>query len=105
MAVTAADALAFIGGAASDETEVGRCLGVATAAVTKYVGTRTVPAGVLDQVTLEVTASVFRRSSQPGQAGNPYATEMEGAVTVREPKDPLMVAAGLLDRWLPRGLA
>lgn len=107
MTVTASDALAFIGGSSSDTAEVTRCLAVAVDLVSTYVGTRTadVPAEVVDQATLEVVAAVYRRAAQPGQAGSPYATALEGTVVVREPRDPMTVAVGILDRYLRRGLA
>lgn len=104
MAVTASDILTYVGADDTQTSEATRCLSVASAVITQVVGDRTVPAAVLDEVTLEVSASVFRRRDNPASGSAGSYVRLEGATPVREPSDPMRVAYGLLGHYLTRGI-
>lgn len=99
--VTAEDLRAFVG-ASPTNAFVLSAYDVAVELVSQAVGTASVPAAILDEVTLEVGASVFRRRAEPSQAGAVSLTP-DGAVPVRQPKDPMSVARALLTSWVPGG--
>lgn len=97
MSVTDADLAAFVG--ASEVSDVVRAFAVATALVNDLVGDATIDEDVLDQVTLEVGHSVYRRNAEPSQAGA-VSLMPDGPVPVRQPRDPREVAISLLRPFL-----
>lgn len=102
MTTTPAD-LADFTNTATTSVAVYRAHAIAVAHVAELKFHTTPPDDAIDEAVLEVGASILRRRAEPSQAGAVGFTQ-EGSVPVRQPRDPMAVARGVLARWLEAGI-
>lgn len=94
---------AYVGAPSSDDTFVTACWDEATALVTKFVGTKTVPATVLLRAKIECGSELFHRRSAPNGIAQ-FAT-LDGGSAVRVARDPMIAAYPLLVPYVGQGIA
>jgi len=98
--MTAEALRAYVGASDSDAPYVGTCWDEAEALVTRFVGSATVPASIIERTTLEVGSELFHRRQAPN--GIAQFASFDGAA-VRVARDPMVGAYPLLARFM--GLA
>ncbi|MCD5345054.1 hypothetical protein [Agromyces sp. S2-1-8] len=100
--MTEADLKAFVGASDTDDDFVSQCWDAASALVTQYVGTNTVPADIVDRATLEVGSELFHRRQAPNGLAQFAAPD---GTPVRRPRDPMVAGRPILAPYLPLGFA
>lgn len=96
--------IAYVGGrTTTDDTFAGEKYDEAERLVARYIGDYRphVPDAVYDQAVLEVGAKLWARKSAP----NGSYQYIEDGVAISVPKDPMVTAGPILDRFLPGGFA
>lgn len=101
--MTVAQLKAYVGAPTSDDTFVTACWDEATALVTKFVGTSTVPATVLLRAIIECGSELYHRRSAPNGIAQ-FAT-LDGGSAVRVARDPMIAAYPLLTPYVGLGIA
>lgn len=100
--VTAADLRRYVNASAADDDFLSDLVDAATALVDTYTGETTIPAAVVQQAYLETGAKLYQRRNAPmgdyGEAGG-YGGQMRLA-----PKDPMITAYPLLNRYMVKGI-
>ena len=91
MAVTLEQFQAYVG--TDESTFPQECLTSGLALVTRYIGTKTVPAAIKDQATLIASSELFHRRSAPN--GVAQFASFDGS-PIRVAKDPLNAVYPLL---------
>lgn len=99
--VTATQLRAYVNAPSADDSFLADLVETATDLVQNYVGAADVPDSVLKQSALEVGAKLYQRRNAPmgdyGEAGG-YGG------TLLAPKDPMVTAYPLLNRFMVKGL-
>lgn len=101
--MTVAQLKAYVGAPDSDTTFVTSCWDEAVALITKFVGTKTVPATVLLRARIECGSELFHRRSAPNGIAQ-FAT-LDGGQAVRVARDPMIAAIPLLTPYVGQGIA
>jgi hypothetical protein len=101
--VTVAQLKSYVGAPDSDNTFVTACWDEATALVTKFVGTATVPATVLLRAKIECGSELYHRRSAPNGVAQ-FAT-LDGGSAVRVARDPMIAAYPILVPYVGQGIA
>jgi hypothetical protein len=95
--------ISYVGArAAADDSFAGAKYDEAFALVDAYVGTNYVPPIIKEQATLEVAAKLWVRKSAP--LGVAQFDTLDGS-PIPTPRDPMVTAYPILDRFLPGGFA
>jgi hypothetical protein len=94
---------AYVGSPGSDDDFVDSCWHEAIALVTKFVGTATVDADVLNRAYLECGSELYHRRSAPNGIAQ-FAT-LDGGSSVRVARDPMIAAYPILVPWVGQGIA
>lgn len=101
MTITATDLRTYCNAPPADETFLEELAQTAIALVEGYVGEASVPAPVVKQACLEVGAKLYQRRSAPmgdyGEAGGYGGSSLA-------PKDPMITAYPLLNRFIVQGI-
>jgi hypothetical protein len=93
----------YVGAPNTDDTFVADCWDEAVALVTKFVGTATVNADVLNRAYIECGSELFHRRSAPNGVAQ-FAT-LDGGSAVRVARDPMIAAYPILVPWVGQGIA
>lgn len=93
----------YVGATTPDDEFVGQCWDEAIALVTKFVGTATVDADVLNRAYLECGSELYHRRSAPNGVAQ-FAT-LDGGSAVRVARDPMVGAYPILTPWVGLGVA
>lgn len=93
----------YVGSTTPDDAFVSECWDEATALVTKFVGTATVDADVLNRAKIECGSELFHRRSAPNGIAQ-FAT-LDGGSSVRVARDPMIAAIPILLPWVGLGVA
>ena len=93
----------YVGSTTPDDEFVSNCWDEAVALVTKFVGTATVNADVLNRAYLECGSELYHRRSAPNGVAQ-FAT-MDGGSAVRVARDPMVGAYPILTPWVGLGVA
>lgn len=101
--MTVAQLKSYVGAPDSDNTFVTACWDEATALVTKFVGTATVPATVLLRAKIECGSELYHRRSAPNGVAQ-FAT-LDGGSAVRVARDPMIAAYPILVPYVGQGIA
>lgn len=94
---------AYVGATTPDDDFVDSCWHEAIALVTKFVGTATVNADVLNRAYLECGSELYHRRSAPNGVAQ-FAT-LDGGSAVRVARDPMVGAYPILTPWVGLGVA
>lgn len=84
----------------ASEAFITECLTTATALVTTYVGSATVPEAVLKSATLEVGSKLYQRRNAPNGTYDDPALGSSPLVA----RDPMITAYPMLNRYLVAGI-
>ena len=94
---------AYVGAPSSDDDFVDSCWHEAIAMVTKFVGTATVPAEILNRAYLECGSELFHRRSAPN--GVAQFASFDGGSAIRIARDPMQGVYPLLYPFVGQGIA
>lgn len=94
---------AYVGATHVDDDFVDTCWHEAIALVTKFVGTATVNADVLNRAYIECGSELFHRRSAPNGVAQ-FAT-LDGGSAIRVARDPMIAAYPILVPWVGQGIA
>lgn len=97
------DLKAYVGAPASDDAFVADCWTEASALVSKFVGTATVNADVLNRAKIECGSELYHRRSAPNGVAQ-FAT-LDGGQAIRVARDPMIAAIPILLPWVGQGIA
>ena len=103
MALSWTDLKAYVNAPTADDVFVEQCWTEAIALVTKFVGTKTVPATITDRARIEVGQELYNRRAAPNGIAQ-YAT-FEGATVQRVARDAMQGAYPLLQPYVGQGIA
>jgi len=103
VALSWTDLKAYVNAPTADDDFVQQCWDEAIALVTKFVGTKTVPAAITDRARIEVGQELYSRRAAPNGIAQ-YAT-FEGASAIRVARDPMVGAYPLLQPYVGQGIA
>lgn len=101
--LAASDLTEYVGASSSDADYVEQVWNEASALVDNLIGTRTVPAAVVDRCYLEAGSELFHRRQAPNGIAQ-FATA-DGANPVRVARDPLIGVYPILTPYLGGGFA